>query len=66
MFQQTFRPLYPKGNDLAEHAVQMTMNLFKKCKLSGQEVYMALLNFQNTWARMSKDSLAEGLELKFL
>lgn len=45
---QTSSPKYPKGNGLAERAVQTAKNLLQKCKMSGQDVRLALLNFKNT------------------
>ena len=45
---QTSSPKYPKGNGLAERAVQTAKNLLRKCKISGQDLKLALLNFRNT------------------
>ena len=44
----TSSPLYSQSNGLAEKAVQTVKNLFKKCKESGDDVYLSLLDLRNT------------------
>lgn len=44
----TSSPMYPQSNGKTEKAVQIAKNLIKKSKLSGQDPYIALLNFRNT------------------
>ena len=44
----TSSPLYSQSNGLAEKAVQTVKNLMKKCKESGDDVYLSLLDLRNT------------------
>ncbi|UYV74104.1 hypothetical protein LAZ67_11002126, partial [Cordylochernes scorpioides] len=45
---KTSRPHYPKSNGLAERAVQIAKNILRKCKQSGDDIQVALLNYRNT------------------
>ncbi|UYV76741.1 hypothetical protein LAZ67_14001930 [Cordylochernes scorpioides] len=45
---KTSSPHYPKSNGLAERAVQITKNILRKCKQSGDDFQIALLNYRNT------------------
>ncbi|XP_044755743.1 uncharacterized protein K02A2.6-like [Coccinella septempunctata] len=44
----TSSPHYPKSNGLAERTIGTVKNIFRKCKDSGSDVYLGLLNFRNT------------------
>lgn len=44
----TSSPLYPQSNGLAEKAVQTVKRIMKKCKETGEDVYLALLDLNNT------------------
>lgn len=44
----TSSPTYPQSNGKAENAVQTIKRLFKKCKVSGQSEFLALLDWRNT------------------
>ena len=44
----TSSPLYPQSNGLAERSVQTVKKMIKKCKATGDDVYMALLDLNNT------------------
>ena len=44
----TSSPRYPQSNGKAENAVQTVKRLFKKCKVSDQSEYLALLDWRNT------------------
>ncbi|UYV81553.1 K02A2.6-like, partial [Cordylochernes scorpioides] len=45
---KTSSPHYPKSNGLAERAVQIAKNILRKCKQSGDDIQIALLNYRNT------------------
>ena len=44
----TSSPLYPQANGLSEKAVQTVKRLIKKCTMTGDDVYLALLDLNNT------------------
>ena len=44
----TSSPLYPQSNGLAEKAVQTVKKMIKKCKATGNDIYLALLDLNNT------------------
>ena len=44
----TSSPHFPQSNGLAEKAVSIMKNLLKKCQLSGDDPYLALLNYRAT------------------
>jgi len=44
----TSSPTYPQSNGLAEKAVQTVKNTIIKCKESGDDIYLALLEIRNT------------------
>lgn len=44
----TTSPTYPQSNGFAEKSVQISKNMFKKCKESGTELWQALLEYRNT------------------
>ena len=44
----TSSPQYPQSNGLAEKAVQTVKKLIIKCKATGDDVYLALLDLRNT------------------
>ena len=44
----TSSPLYSQSHGLAEKAVQTVKNIFKKCKESGDDVYLSPLDIRNT------------------
>ncbi|XP_061170340.1 uncharacterized protein K02A2.6-like [Saccostrea echinata] len=44
----TSSPFYAQSNGLAEKSVQTVKNLLKKCRESGDDVYLALLDLRNT------------------
>ena len=46
--QVTSSPLYPQSNGKVENAVRTIKRLFKKCALSGQSEFRALLDWRNT------------------
>ncbi|UYV80706.1 K02A2.6-like, partial [Cordylochernes scorpioides] len=46
--EMTSSPHYPKSNGLAERAVQIAKNILRKCKQSGDDIQIALLNYRNT------------------
>ena len=43
----TSSPAYPQSNGQAERTVQTVKNLLKKCDQSGEDPYIALLNYRN-------------------
>lgn len=48
-FEQIFSsPRYPKANGLAERSVQTVKNLLTKARETGQDPYIALLQYRNT------------------
>ena len=44
----TSSPIYPQSNGLAEKSVQTVKNLITKCKATGDDIYLALLDLRNT------------------
>lgn len=40
-------PYYPKSNGLVERTIQTIKNILRKCKESGSDVYLAMLQFRN-------------------
>ena len=57
----TSSPRYPQSNGKAENAVKTVKKLFKKCKLSGDNEYLALLNWRNTPSEGMTTSPAQRL-----
>ncbi|XP_055915549.1 uncharacterized protein K02A2.6-like [Eupeodes corollae] len=45
---RTSSPHHPRGNGLAERAVQTTKQLLKKCHYDNTDYHLAILNFMNT------------------
>lgn len=45
---QTSSPMFPQSNGLAESAVKIVKNIFRKCAISGEDPYMGLLNYRAT------------------
>ncbi|XP_055923898.1 uncharacterized protein K02A2.6-like [Eupeodes corollae] len=45
---RTSSPHHPRGNGLAERAVQTTKQILKKCHYDNTDYYMDILNFMNT------------------
>ncbi|UYV75139.1 hypothetical protein LAZ67_12002608 [Cordylochernes scorpioides] len=45
---KTSSPHYSKSNGLTERAVQIAKNILRKCKQSGDDIQIALLNYRNT------------------
>jgi transposase InsO family protein len=44
----TSSPLYPQSNGLAEKAVQTVKKVLMKCRETGEDIYLALLDLRNT------------------
>lgn len=57
----TSSPTYPQSNGLAERMVQTLKKLFQKAKDSGEDVYLALLNYRTTPISSTLPSPAEIL-----